>query len=139
MGEEDYSTGLKHFVLTTADGHSVDWEGFTEIQVTGSEVDHEENKVYAVLDNTASMSFEINGYISRKAMLLFLVGDNKRAIRRALRWYEKLRRQEIKGKYKFDNKLNLAAKCARFKRNNGKRGNHPHIYQYTIRTERTSV
>ena len=145
MGEEGFEFGIGNLILKSSDGKEVKWDGLStatlvpeETDVTGSCIDGEENKVYATLKNTESFEFECEARISRKSLLLFLVGDNKRMIRRALRWYEKLRRMELKGKAKFGNRLGLAAQYARFKENNRKHKT-PHIYTYWFRMEREDV
>lgn len=134
MGEE---LEMGKLFLRTPDGKMIEWNGIQEVKVvTGSEVDHEENKTYATLNMSDSIEFECDVHISRESWFWIFLGK-KRLVRRALRWYERLRRQEVKGKLIIGNKLDLAAQCARWKSNNGKRAHQRHtLYTYTIRLER---
>ena len=54
-----------------------------------------ETQMYTI-PSEESLEFTVNAAISRKAMFTLFMGCNKRAIRRAIRWYEKLRRKELK-------------------------------------------
>ena len=138
MGEE-YEL-LSNLILQTPDGKQIHWDGLTTATIIPEESEERSDEIYATIKNTESFEFECEAHISRKNWLMFLVGDNKRMIRRALRWYEWLRRQEVKGNLKIGNRLDLAAQCARFKRNNGKNaGPRNHIYSYWIRMERVDA
>ena len=133
MGEE-FEMGK--LFLKTPDGEMVEWNGIQEVKVvTGSEVDHEENKIYATLNMSDSMEFECEGHLTKAGYFWLMLG-NKRLVRRAYRWYERLRRFEVQGKLHFSNSLDLAAQCARWKSNNGKRAHQLHTYTYTLRLER---
>ncbi len=134
MGEE-YE--LSNLILQTPDGKQIHWDGLTTATIVPEESEERSDELYATIKNTESFEFECEVHISRKSLLLFLVGDNKRMIRRALRWNEKLRRLEIKsGCCKIGNRLDLAAQAAQFKGNNGKHAGHNHIFTYTLRFER---
>lgn len=133
MGEE-FEMGK--LFLRTPDGQMVEWNGIQEVKVvTGSEVDNEADKIYATLNMSDSIEFECKGQLTKDSYFWLMLG-NKRLVRRALRWYEWLRRQEVKGKLVIGNKLDLAAQCARFKSNNGKHAHRLHTYTYTLRLER---
>ncbi|MDT3386692.1 MAG: hypothetical protein LIR46_02860 [Bacteroidota bacterium] len=127
MGEE-LETGKLY--LKTPDGQMVEWNGLENAQlITGSEVDHEENKIYGIINRNDSMEFECEAKITRQSWLTIMFGGNRRMIRRALRWYERLRRMELKHNVKLSNRFDHAAQCACFKANN-KKPKTPHVYTY---------
>ena len=137
MGEE---FDLDKMILMAPDGRSFEWNGIQNITIAkDSDANHEENKIYAALKTSDTIECSIEAQISKIGWFTILLGANKRMIRRALRWYEWLRRQEIKGKMTIGNKLDLAAQCAQFKSNNGKRAGRMHTYVYTIRMERETT
>ena len=137
MGEE---FDLGKLILMTPDGKSVEWNGIQSVSIVpDAEVNHEENKFYAALKASDTIECSMEAQISKIGWLTILLGANKRMIRRALRWYEWLRRQELKGKITIGNKLDLAAQCAQFKSNNGKRAGRMHTYVYTVRMERETA
>lgn len=71
--------------------------------------DDVKDEVYATLSNTDSFNFELKATISRQGYFMLMVGPNKRTVRRAFRWYEKLRRMG----YPKENLVVLASYYAR--------------------------
>ena len=132
MGEE-YDLGK--LVLRTPDGKEVEWNGITETTIDPGSDNQKYDGIFAHLEEASSMSFEIEGRVSRFGWMWMLLG-NKGLVKRAIRWYERLRRTELKQGIRLGNKLDLAVQCAKHKSNNGKRYRQPHIYCYTFRMER---
>ena len=92
-----------------------------------SDTEESTNEVFASIKPTAEMEFSCSWTMSKKAYFMLMVGTNRRMIRRALRWYEKLRR---KG-FSKENALYKAAYKARFAGNN-KKPKQCKFYGYTI-------
>lgn len=54
-----------------------------------------ETQVYTITSEE-SFEFTVDAVIPRKSIFALFTGCNKRDVRRAIRWYEKLRRKELK-------------------------------------------
>lgn len=103
---------FKKAYLMSMNGEFIPFKGFSNMTCVEKE-DSEGCIIYPPSQEDAY--FNIVGYSSKKSILYLLAGPNKRTIRKALRWYEKLRRLEIKyPECRLNNKLILAANKAKF-------------------------
>lgn len=58
-----------------------------------SDTEESTNEVFASIKPTDEIEFSCSWTMPKKTYFMFMVGANRRMIRRALRWYEKLRRK----------------------------------------------
>lgn len=89
--------------------HVIKFDRLSEANFNDNSKDDENIETYATLSNTDSLNFEVIATISRLGYFTLMVGPNKRTIRRAFRWYEKLRRMG----YPKENLVVLASYYAR--------------------------
>ena len=99
MGEE-LENVLTSYMLYGPDGKRIEFDGLPTAEfVPEQEKDLKDSETYTAIKNTDTMEFTIEGSFTRAGYFMFVLGNNKRLIRRAFRWYEKLRR---KGWPKYD-------------------------------------
>lgn len=79
---------------------TIEWEQIGPIETveeTDIVADKSRNEIvtYTIPSNEA-IEVTVNAVIPRKTIFTLFTGGNKRAVRLAIRWYEKLRRKELK-------------------------------------------
>lgn len=100
MGEEEFENSLTSFMLYGPDGKGIEFDGLSTAEfVPEQEKDLKDSETYAAIKNTDTIEFTIEGIFTRAGYFMLVLGNNKRLIRRAFRWHEKLRR---KGWPKYD-------------------------------------
>lgn len=122
MGEE-YDISNTKFIIGE---RTFEFSQVESVEIV-SDTEEATNEVFASMKPTDEIEFSCSWTMSKKAYFMLMVGTNRRMIRRALRWYEKLRR---KGFSKED-ALYKASYKARFAGNN-KKPKRCKFYGYTI-------
>lgn len=79
---------------------TIEWEQIGPIETveeTDIVADKSRNEIVTyTIPSEESFEFTVNAVIPRKTIFMLFMGGNRRAVRRAIRWYEKLRRKELK-------------------------------------------
>ena len=121
MGEEDFEYGIQgNLYLKNSDGKVVEWSGLQSVQLS-EDAETDNNEEYAHLNEIESFDCKMDCHLSKRSYFFLRVGANRRMIRRAFRWYEKLRRNDVKNHVKYLDNLNTAARYALSKGNNSKK------------------
>ena len=126
MGEKDYMNGIIGWLTDNTTGKAIAWTSLKNVEFsTNSEVTYKEpdntDEIYATIPR--DQEFHATGTLLmtrfNKYILFYGVPDNRRMVRRAIRWEEKLRRL---GHPEALRKLR-AAECALYNSNNGRKRN----------------
>ena len=105
MGEEVEIQDGNIFIIGS-DGRCIPFNGISEVQVTGSIVDHEENKVYAVLKSQSDTTYSTTIKLTHKQRRFWKrffkreINKERRRYRHIKRLNEKARRRFLKAGYK---------------------------------------